>query len=98
MDDSDVERIVSSIEKKFGKTRTEFASRNRTYRDILLDDYIYGGASKREERKSDGKRFHVSDKQDDKLSIGFKAYERYGRIDQYTIKAIKALIKRGKVK
>lgn len=96
MDDSDVERVVSSVEKRYGKSRTEFASRNRTYRQILLDNYLYGGQAQREERESEGKRIHVSGKQDMKLKIGFKAYARYGRVDTYTMRAVRALLKRGK--
>lgn len=98
MDDSDVERIVNSVEEKYGKTRTEFAARNRDYRKILLDAYIYGDLQQRQERESEGKRASVSAKQDLKLKVGFKAYARYGRVDTYTLRAIRTLIKRGKVK
>jgi len=96
MDDSDVERIVDSIEKEYGKSRAEFAARNKTYRGILLDDYLYGGADKREERLAEGKRIHASAKQDFKIKQGLKAWMRYGRVDAYTLRAIRALMKRGK--
>lgn len=98
MDDSDVERIIEQVEHKYGKGKTEFAARNKTYRGIILDDYIYGGAAKREERLAEGKRIHISEKQDEKIKVGFKSYARYGRVDTYTMRAIRALIKRGKVK
>jgi hypothetical protein len=98
MDDSDVERIVEQVEYKYGKSRTEFAARNKTYRNILLDQYIYGGRAKAEERLAEGKRIHVSDKQQEKLDIGFKSYLRYGKVTRHTLAAIRVLIKRGKIK
>jgi hypothetical protein len=97
MDDSDVERIVESSESRYGKSRIEFASRNKSYRGILLDDYIYGGKEKREERLAEGKRIHVSEKQDDKIKIGLKAYVRYGKVSRQGMNAIRALIRKGKV-
>jgi hypothetical protein len=98
MDDSDVERIVYSVEKKFGKTRTEFAGRNKTYRQILLERYLYIDRfhKTREELEQEGRRTTISGKQDLKLKIGFKSYARYGRVDQYTMRAIRTLIKRGR--
>lgn len=96
MDDSDVERIVDSIEERYGKTRTEFASRNSQYRHIILDQFIYGDKKQQEEREAEGKRAHISAKQDYKIKIGLKAQARYGRIDTYTLRAIRTLLKRGK--
>lgn len=96
MDDSDVERIVLSIESKYGESRTEFASHNKPYRTILLDQYLYGTKAQREQRIADGKRGTTSAKQDYKIKIGMKAYARYGRVDTYTIRAIRGLLKRGK--
>lgn len=98
MDDSDVERIVESVESKYGKSRTEFASKNKRYRGIILDDFIYGGAMKREERLAEGKRIHISEKQDEKISVGLKAYVRYGKVTSQGMAAIRALIKKGKLK
>lgn len=98
LDDSDVERVVSSVETKYGKGRTEFAARSKPYRGILLDQYIYGGKAKAEERLAEGKRIHVSQKQDDKIKIGFKAYARYGHTSVQGMRAIRALIRRGKIK
>lgn len=96
MDDSDVERIVSSMEKRYGKSRMEYAARNAKYRHILLDSFIYGDIKQRQDREAEGKRSSISAKQDYKLKAGFKAYARYGYVDEYSIRAIKALQKKGK--
>lgn len=95
MDDSDVERIISQVEKRYGKSRTEFAGRNAAYRHILLDQFIYGDRLQREQREAEGKRSSISAKQDLKLKIGFYAYKRYGRVDEYTLRATRKLIEKG---
>ena len=89
-----------SVEKRFGKFRVEVSATNRTYRRVLLDSYIYGAfnSTKYNKKIEEGSRVHVSEKQDLKLKIGFKSYARYGRINIYTMRAIRTLIKRGKIK
>ena len=96
MDDSDVERIVSSMEKQYGKGRIEFASRNQPYRTVLLDQFLYHSASESAKEKILERRGQLtSAKQDYKVKLGMKAWVRYGHITHQGINAIKYLIKKG---
>jgi hypothetical protein len=72
MDDEDVERILASMERKYGADNMEFASKYGRFRQILVRDYIYGDLQTREKKKEEGKRTTFTWKQYEPLKKGIQ--------------------------